>query len=633
MVLAMLASTSLMAQDEFKHSHQYSYLNKKASYFVDTSLVDMSWYHMLNAAQKDSYGRLVLSNLGAARNNLLIPNSSDFWTYQSFGAFDDYFSKPTSIPYYQVRSPLTDARHHNGYDRGQTFSILHSQNINNRWNAYMKYRRLNSLGFYANNQNKQASFNFSTSYYTKSKIYFLNASFASEKMELQEYGGIAGDSLFTDNLQGSRVVINPRLTQDNRILYNRDYYLDHKIDLIKLFSKRPKKEAPTDSTTLDSASALVDSLPILAEEIDIQLKEKGRAAIYLGHTFRYNRRAQVYEGNSSSFYNDYYFNTGSYSDSLAYIGIENTLYLQSTIGDTSRFELKAGIKNLYTETGNAFFNFSASNLGLVGEIKGNYRDKFQLKGTVDFILAGSLAGDFAINGEIETVIYRKVRAFGSYQLQNKTPDFQGLYYYSNNFIWNNNFSPELSNTIIGGFKWQENNYLQFKTWTNTNFLYYDAASLAQSANLVAYSSLELRQDFKFWNFLHFDNRITYQVPLDGEEVLPLPELVSRNSLYFQFKLFKGVLGCLVGAEMNYFSEYNSPSYSPALGRFYVANEYPIGNFPVLDLFAQFKLSRAIIFLKLENSTEGITPYNYFAAPHFPLNDRVFRFGVNWRFFN
>jgi hypothetical protein len=150
---------------------------------------------------------------------------------------------------------------------------------------------------------------------------------------------------------------------------------------------------------------------------------------------------------------------------------------------------------------------------------------------------------------------------------------------------------------------------------------------------VAYSSLELRQDFKFWNFLHFDNRITYQVPLDGEEVLPLPELVSRNSLYFQFKLFKGVLGCLVGAEMNYFSEYNSPSYSPALGRFYVANEYPIGNFPVLDLFAQFKLSRAIIFLKLENSTEGITPYNYFAAPHFPLNDRVFRFGVNWRFFN
>jgi hypothetical protein len=629
-LLGLLSSATLVAQEELSHSHQYSFLNDETSQFIDTNLVDMSWYHMLNAAQKDSYGKLVLSNLGSARNNLLIPDGSDFWTYQSFGGFDDYFSKPSSIPYYQVRSPLTDARHHNGNDRGQTFSILHSQNINKRWNAYIKYRRLNSLGFYANNQNKQASFNFSTSYHTKRKVYFLKASFASEKMELQEYGGIAGDSLFTDNLQGSRVVINPRLTLDNRTLYNRDYYLDHKVNLIKLLSKRPKKTVVLDSVSLDSAAVLMDSTNVTKEP---EIKEKGRGAIYLGHTFRYNRRAQVYEGNSSSFYENYYFNTGSYTDSLAYIGTENTIYLQSTIGDTSRFELKAGFKNLYTETGNAFFNFSANNLGLVGEIRGNYRDKFQLNGTVDFIIGGPLAGDFSLNGEIETVIYRNVRAYGSYQLQNKTPDFQGLYYYSNNFIWNNNFSPELSNTIIGGLKWQGRNYLQFKTWTKTNFLYYDAESLAQSANLVAYSSLELRQDFKFWNFLHFDNRISYQVPLEGEEFLPLPELVSRNSLYFQFRLFKGVLGCLIGTELNYFSEYNSPSYSPALGRFYVANEYPIGNFPVLDLFAQFKISRAIIFLKLENSTEGITPYNYFAAPHFPLNDRIFRFGVNWRFFN
>jgi len=632
--MVVLASPSLKGQQEITHSHQYSFLNRQESFFIDTSLNDMRWYHQLNAAQKDSYGRLVLTNLGAARNNLLIPASPDFWTYQNFGAFDDYFSSPNSIPYYQVRSPLTDARHHNGYDRGQTFSILHTQNINKRWNAYIKYRRLNSLSFYANNQNTQASFNFSTSYITKSKVYSVRASFASEKMELQEFGGIAGDSVFTDNLQSSRVVINPRLNADNRILYNRDFYLDHKIDLLKLFSEKPKKAAVdtsiSDSLVTDSL-AVLDTIPAVIA--NSEQKKKSGGTIYIGHSLRYNRRAQVYEGNSSTYYDNYFFNTDSYSDSLAYVGIENTLYLETTIGDTSQFELKAGIKNLYTESGNAYFNFSANNLGLTGKIRGNYGDKFELQGSVDFILSGPLAGDFAIKGDLETMIYGKIRAFGSYQLQNKTPDFQGLYYYSNNFIWNNNFSPELTNTITGGLKWQKKNYLQFKTWANQNMLYYDAESMAQSANLVAYSSLELRQDFEFWKFLHFDNRITYQVALEGQEFLPLPDLISRNALYVDFKLFKGVLVCLLGAEVNYFTEYNTPSYNPALGRFYVANEYPIGNFPVLDLFAQFKLSKAIIFVKIENSTEGITPYNYFAAPHFPLNDRVLRFGVNWRFFN
>ncbi|MGB0978614.1 MAG: putative porin, partial [Croceimicrobium sp.] len=66
---------------------------------------------------------------------------------------------------------------------------------------------------------------------------------------------------------------------------------------------------------------------------------------------------------------------------------------------------------------------------------------------------------------------------------------------------------------------------------------------------------------------------------------------------------------------------------------YLANEYEIGDFYQLDAFAQFKISKAVIFLKMQNLTQGLTPYNYWAAPHYPLNDRVFRFGINWRFFN
>lgn len=628
-LIVLLLTSDLISGQELKHSHQYSFLNSTESQFIDTSMNDLRWYHLLNAAQKDSYGRLVLTNLGGARNFLLTPESGDFWTFQSFGAFDDYFTDPTTIPFYQVRSPLTDARHHNGYDRGQTFSILHTQNINKRWNAYLKYRRLNSLSFYANNQNKQASFNFSTSYLSKNQAYSARLTFASEKMELQEYGGLAFDSVFTQNVQSSRVVINPRLTSDSRELYNRDFFVDHKIDFLELFKKKAPKKAPVDSLAIDSMAIISDSA-IASKPTEVKAVSKG--AIYLGHTFRYNRRAQVYNGNSTSYYDNYFLSSKAYSDSLAYVGIANTLYLETRIGDTSQFRVKAGFKNLYTELGNAYFNFSGNNLGLIASLRGNYKDRFALDGKLDFIFSGPLAGNFNLSGALETRITKAFRFYGSYQIENKSPDFMGQYYYSNNFIWNNNFAPTLSNTLKAGLKWQEKNYLQFKTWTSQNFLYYNENALPELADLVAYSAIELRQDFEFWDFLHFDNRITYNIAISAE-ALPLPDLVSRNAMYTDFKLFKNVLSCLVGAEVNYFSSFNSASYNPGLGRFYVANEYPIGNFPIIDLFAQFKVSKAIFFLKLENSTEGLLPYNYFAAPHFPLNDRVFRFGINWRFFN
>jgi hypothetical protein len=93
------------------------------------------------------------------------------------------------------------------------------------------------------------------------------------------------------------------------------------------------------------------------------------------------------------------------------------------------------------------------------------------------------------------------------------------------------------------------------------------------------------------------------------------------------------LQVLVGAEGSYFSSFQSPSYSALTGQMYLANEYEIGNYILVDAFAQFKVAKAVIFLKMQNLTQGFVPYNYWAAPHFPLNDRVFRVGVNWRFFN
>ncbi len=623
LIFLLILGGSLLAQkpigdaDRISFSHQYKYLGQNDYYFIDTSLSRLNWYHQLNNAQRDDFGQLSLSNLGAARNNLLLPNAEDFWTHQSMGPYQAYFLRQSQIPFYHVRSPLTEAHYLSGYERGQLFSILHSQNINKRWNFALQYKRLNSLGFYDHQQNKQANFTFSTAYQSKNGIYQAKAYVLSEKLDLQENGGISEDSLFTDNLQSTRVLFTTRLSSDQRILYHRDIWLDQKIDFYKLFSRKPVVK-----DTLDSLAALPEP--------------RVRPQILLGHQFRYNRHAQVYQGFTNNVYQNYYYQQdANYRDSMAVATYTNKVYLETEFGDTSKFNLHAAAVHQLFEHSNADrFEVNGQHLGVEASLKGNYKDYFELQAQASYILNGPFANNLELQAYAEGKLYKSFRGFAEYRIKNKLPDFYEQAYLGNNVRWNSQLDPILSNELRFGLRWQKENFLRLRTFTASNYTYFDStATLAVAPEIVAYQSIDLVQNFDFWSWLHFDNQLSYQVALGGSEYLPLPELVNRHSLYFEFDLFKGALKVLTGVEGRYFSSFNSPSYLPATGRFYLAEEYPIGDYWIVDAFVHFKVAKAIFFLKTENITEGISPYNYWAAPHYPLNDRVFRFGINWRFFN
>lgn len=623
LILLLCLGTVALAQkpagdaDRISFSHQYQYLGQDAFYFIDTSLSRLNWYHQLNNGQRDNFGELSLSNLGAARNSLIIPELRDFWTMQGFGPYQAYFTQQSQVPFYHVRSPLTDARYLSGYERGQLFSILHTQNINERWNFMLQYKRLNSLGFYDHQQNKQANFLFSTQYQSKSGVYQAKAYLVSEKLDLQENGGITEDSLFTENLQTARVLFTTPFSADQRLLYNRDMWLDQKIDFYRLFSKR--------KTTTDS----IDSA-IVEEEPD------SKTQIVLGHQFRYQRQAQVYSGRTNNVYENYYYDLdGVYRDSMSVATYSNRVYLETELGDTSKFNLHtAAVHQYFSHHNFGHFDVSSQHLGLEAKLKGNYKDYFELQARGSYILSGAFANNFDLQGYAEGKLYKSFRGFIDYQIQNKLPDFYEQAYFGNNFIWNAALEPVLSNELRFGLRWQKENYLRLRTFTANNLTYFDStASLTVAPDVVAYQTIDLVQNFDFWSWLHLDNQLSYQIALGGQEFLPLPEFVNRHSLYFEFDLFDGALKILTGVEGSYFSSFNSPSYMPATGRFYLANEYPIGDYWILDGFVHFKVSKAIFFLKMENLTEGITPYNYWAAPHYPLNDRVLRVGINWRFFN
>ena len=63
------------------------------------------------------------------------------------------------------------------------------------------------------------------------------------------------------------------------------------------------------------------------------------------------------------------------------------------------------------------------------------------------------------------------------------------------------------------------------------------------------------------------------------------------------------------------------------------DEVKTGNFVMLNVFLNFKVKRANLFVKGVNIAQGLFGYNYIQTPHYPLWDRCVRFGVSWRFFD
>ena len=108
-----------------------------------------------------------------------------------------------------------------------------------------------------------------------------------------------------------------------------------------------------------------------------------------------------------------------------------------------------------------------------------------------------------------------------------------------------------------------------------------------------------------------------------------------TNLFLRFKIAR-VLKCDLGADARYFTKYQAPDYNPAIGQFVVQeNEVPVevGNYPVVNVYANFHLQHTRFFVMMSHVNAGSGKRNYFFTPHYPLNERILRFGLSWNFFN
>ncbi len=633
-------------------SHQYTFLGDPNYYFIDTTFDNLHWYNQWNQSHSDLFGYARPTNMGGRLNPLTFREKTNLWDYFHLGAFQEYFKEEKEIAFYQVRSPLTEANYWMGYNRGHSFNIYHTQNINKYWNFKINFKRLNARGQYTGNadrnRNQGSSFLANTRYHNPKNGYSAAAYFLNEKMTIDESGGLQNVQQFLDNVQIDPALYLLNLDSDRRTQHHREFFIDQSLALNKISFKRQKDSVVVVQDSLDFPNDSLGFEDDKVYEIPPPRKNEEEAAtppteenettnsLSIGHSFKLQRRYQAYSGSATdNFYDNYFINSdGDYRDSVGYKSFQNTFYVQGKIGQKTALDVKAGVRNLITQYGDSTYNFSGSNWGLAGELRGNLSDRFSLQGRADYILTGPLNGSLDLGGEAELRIFKKLTAFGSYNFQLKNPDFYQQFYRSNNFIWQNNFEKQGRNLLRFGAEWTSNHRLEISNLSLFQYVYYDEnAQPAQSDDAINIFRIKTTQNFEFFNFLHLDNSIIYQTVGGNSAVLPLPEILTRNALYFEFRLFKRALKVLAGGDVEFFTAYNSPSYNPALGDFFVAREREIGNYPYTSIFANFEIRKARIFVKWEHINMGLAGYDFFAAPNYPMPSRALRVGITWRFFN
>lgn len=609
---------------------------KRDTTFLDTTLSIRKDYKY-NYLRQDDFELMPFSNVGQPYNSLG-KNFDNTSIYPRIGAVAKHqkYLEVEDVKYYNVPTPLTELMFKTTFEQGQFLDAMLALNTSPRFNASVAFTGSRSLGKYQFDQSEAAIFRTTFNYRTKNNRYWIRGHYASQDIEAEENGGISQKELQfesgeEDFLDRSRIDV-AYTNADNRILGKR-YFLDHQINLV-----RPRKDSTRTKSTL----------------------------LAIGHQFNYE--SKFYQFNQGAQNNS--FGSRVFESPIADRSTLKTMFNEvSAIFSNKTLGALSGSLSLYNY--NYFFNsllILDDNQTIQNKLEGeeisvgaDYKNKIGpllLSGRFRYNLSGELAGnlfDASATYAITPNNTISARIHGS----SKAPNFNFLLYQSDyeNFNWQNNseFEKQQIQSIIFGFdsKFFGNfsvkysaldNYTYFgidenpETQTITEQDILDGNQNAfvrpfQESVTINYLKVKYQKEFK-WRKWALNNTLMYQEVTQTNDVLNVPQFVTRNSLYFSSDVFDKAMFIQTGVTFKYFTSYNMDAYHPLLGEFYTQNNEELGSFPMIDFFINAKVRQTRIFLKAEHlNTTWSKQYNYYSAPNYPFRDFVIRFGLVWNFFS
>jgi len=578
---------------------------------LDTTLTIEKDYKF-NYLRKDNFALLPFSNTGQTYNALSLEKDYD-QTFSGFGARARHynFMEAEDINYYFVPTPLTELYFKTVPEQGQQLDAFFTVNTSENLNMFIGYKGLRALGKYQHILTSTGNLRLGFSYQSDNDRYRIKAHFVAQDLLNEENGGLTTQSLqqYLDREEefSDRSVLDVNYENVENVLYGKRFFAEQSVNI----------NNPADSTN----------------------------NFLFGHRINYSWKKYVFKQDAAvnSLYGNS-FESSDLRDVTKYANLENEVSLSFKNKYAGKIEALAGITN-YDYGYNSVVikeNDTVGNRlrGSVMHLGGGYSAQFggfnlEAKGKLN--LSEEFPGNFLdVSAGYDFDEQNRIR-FGFSQNSTR-PNFNFLLYQSDylNYNWQNDFDNVSSQRLYAQFDSKKIAAISGNLAQIQNYTYFaqdDSLNVRpfQSGNAVRFYKIKAERGFDFGRFgMH--HTIMYQDVVEGFDVLNLPKLVTRNSIYYKDYWFDKALYLQTGFTLNYFSKYQMNAYDPVLAEFYVQNDQELGGYPVVDYFFNAKVDQARIFFKLQHLNALLKQNNNLVAPNYPYTDFLIRFGLVWNFF-
>lgn len=446
-------------------------------------------------------------------------------------------------------------------------------------------------------------------------------------------------------------------------------------DGAKIAGDEPAKDSDAKDIRNDSTRIAVNGKAAADSLLAVQKKNAEDSLFYKSeyvpvtsfiHTVKFDNYRRIYEAyqTPADYYLKEYYDAGrltgdSIYDQTKHWHMKNTFAIAMLEGFNKW--AKAGLKafasydlrhyELPTMEG-GFEKYNEHALSVGGQLSKQEGKTLHYNAVAEIGLTGVDAGTLAIDGNVDVNIPflgDTLQVRGDAFFHRETPSFYYRNYHARHLWWENDLDKTIHTRIMGTLSFPKTRTkLRVAVDEIKNYTYFSQSyditekglrtgvmvTPMQESGGINLLTAQLEQNFRL-GILNWENQLTYQHS-SKESVLPIPAFNAYTNLYIKFKVVK-VLNVDLGADMRYFTSYEAPDYSPYMGQYTVQgngeNNVKIGNYPIVNVYANVHIKHTRFFVMMSHINAGQGDKNYFFAPHYPMNERVFRIGVSWNFFN
>ena len=606
----------------------YRYLDSIRSKPLDSSINDFYKYFSEPATQQ------YLGNTGAAGYSLIFtPFAKAGWD-PGFHAFDAYRYTLENTKLFKTTKPFTQINYELASGKEQVIKILHTQNPRPNLNVGFEYNLITAPGIFVTQNTNHNNYRLFSTYQGKRKRYAAFFILLGNSIKGSENGGIKSDSFLS----------NP--------LYNKRFTVPVNLGGPQLYSPNPFKSSVTTGNIYKDLSLFIRQTYDLGKKDSIAINDSTTEYLFYSklrfqHTFTYNTynyQFRDFAADSTIYKNWYNITLKTPVDTLVVtdswkVMTNDFSLLQFPDTKNSGQYLLAGarlenIKGTFISGVNNFYNVI-----LHGEYRNKTRNKlWDILARGEFYLNGFNSGDYSAYASLARFLNKKL-GYISLVFNNVNRSQSFIYNPASSFSFGNTSTYNKENiTMISATA--DNPFINLSATdyfiTNYNYFsdYYKTAQYNRLINLLRLSASKKIRISKKWNWY---TEVTMQ-QTDAAAPVKVPLVYTRNRIAFEGVFYKR-LNLSTGIEFRYYTPYKEYNYSPVMGQFMPQDSVISSNRPDISAFLHFRIRSFTGYLRAENLntvsfSDGFAfDRNNFAAPHYPYQGFIFRFGIQWNFVN